>query len=111
MANAKVGGWSKPPPQKALEGLYGHTRRAVIGQIKMTSSILVYNGNDFLKRDIEAMETDKYLSLTSETNNSSNFTVNFWPYVTLGDDWEVALVQAYIPHQGHQRLQGVFSQQ
>ena len=44
------------------------------------------------------METEKYLTLTSEKNNSSNFTVNFWPYVTLGDDWEVALVQAYIPH-------------
>ena len=36
------GGWSKPPPQKALEGLYGQTRDAVIGQIKVTSSNLVY---------------------------------------------------------------------
>ena len=27
----KLGGWSKPPPQKALEGLYGQTRDAVIG--------------------------------------------------------------------------------
>ena len=43
------------------------------------------------------METDKYLTLTSETHNSSNFAVNFWPYLTFGDDWEVALVQAYIP--------------
>ena len=45
------------------------------------------------------METDKYLTLTSATNNSSNFAVNFWPYVTLGEDWEVALEQTYIPHQ------------
>ena len=38
----KLGGWSKPPPQKALEGLYGQTRDAVIGRIKLTSSNLVY---------------------------------------------------------------------
>ena len=45
------------------------------------------------------METDKYLTLTSVTNNSSNFSVHLWPYLTLGEDWEVALVQAYLPHQ------------
>ena len=44
------------------------------------------------------METDKYVTLISETHNSSNFGITFWPYVTLGDEWEVALVQAYIPH-------------
>ena len=44
------------------------------------------------------METDKYLTLISETHNNSNFTVSFWPYVTLGNDWEVVLVQAFIPH-------------
>ena len=44
------------------------------------------------------METDKYLTLTSATNNSSNFSVHFWPYLNSGEDWEVALVQAYIPH-------------
>ena len=38
----KLGGWSKPPPQKAVKGLYGRTRDAVIGRIKMTSSNLVY---------------------------------------------------------------------
>ena len=44
------------------------------------------------------METDKYLTLISETHNSSNFTVTFVDYLTLGDEWEVALVQAYVPH-------------
>ena len=44
------------------------------------------------------METDKYLTLNSATNNSSNFNEPFWPYLTFGEDWEVALVQAYIPH-------------
>ena len=38
----KLGGWSKPPPQKAVKGLYGQTRDAVIGRINMTSSNLVY---------------------------------------------------------------------
>ena len=33
----KLGGWSKPPPQKAVKGLYGQTRDAVIGRINMTS--------------------------------------------------------------------------
>ena len=45
------------------------------------------------------METVKYLTLNSENDNSSNFTVNFWPYLSFGEDWEVALVQAYLPHQ------------
>ena len=36
------GGWSKPPLLKAVKGLYGQTRDAVIGRIKMTSSNLVY---------------------------------------------------------------------
>ena len=42
----KLGGWSKPPPQKALEGLYGQTRDAVIGPIKSDVIIAgVYNDN------------------------------------------------------------------
>ena len=45
------------------------------------------------------METDKYLTLTSESNNSSNFSVHFTDNLTLGEDWEVALVHAYLPHQ------------
>ena len=44
------------------------------------------------------METDKYLTLISEDDNASNFTVNFWPHLEFGEDWEVALVQAYLPH-------------
>ena len=44
------------------------------------------------------METDKYLKLVSETSNNNNFTIHFSDHLTLGDDWEVAMVQAYIPH-------------
>ena len=44
------------------------------------------------------METDKYLTLISEDSYACNFTVNFWPYLEFGEDWEVALVQAYLPH-------------
>ena len=44
------------------------------------------------------METDKYLTLISETSNVNNFTVRFTDELTFGEDWEVALVQAYLPH-------------
>ena len=44
------------------------------------------------------METDKYVTPVSETTNNNNFTVNFINSLTLSEDWEVALVQAYIPH-------------
>ena len=44
------------------------------------------------------METDKYVSLISGTHDVDNFTVHFSNYLTLGDDWEVALVQAYLPN-------------
>ena len=53
------------------------------------------------------METDKYVTLISETHNANNFTVNFVNYFTLGDDWGVALVQAYIPHRDS-HFQGTF---
>ena len=37
--------------QKALEGLYGHRRRAVIGRIKNdVINVGIYNGNVFLKK-------------------------------------------------------------
>ena len=42
------------------------------------------------------METDKYVTLISGTHDVHNFTVRV--DLTLGDDWEVALVQAYLPH-------------
>ena len=42
------------------------------------------------------METDKYVTLISGTHYVHNFTVRV--DLTLGDDWEVALVQAYLPH-------------
>ena len=44
------------------------------------------------------METDKYITLVSETSNNNNFTVHFLNDLTLVVDWEVALVQAYLPH-------------
>ncbi|XP_029183605.2 uncharacterized protein LOC114951611 [Acropora millepora] len=44
------------------------------------------------------MDTDKYLTLISETNNVHNFTVRFTDELTFAEDWEVALVQAYLPH-------------
>ena len=44
------------------------------------------------------METDKYLTLISETSNVDNYTVRFTDQLTFGEDWEVALVQAYLPH-------------
>ena len=44
------------------------------------------------------METEKYLTLISGDDDASDFTVNFTDTLTLGEDWEVALVQAYLPH-------------
>ena len=44
------------------------------------------------------MDTDKYLTLISETHNVDNYTVRFTEPLTFGEDWEVALVQAYLPH-------------
>ena len=44
------------------------------------------------------MDTDKYLTLISETHNVDNFTVRFTEPLTFGEDWEVGLVQAYLPH-------------
>ena len=43
----KLGGWSKPPPEKALEGLYGQTRGAVIGStcfLMTPYNIGIYSG-------------------------------------------------------------------
>ena len=42
------------------------------------------------------METDRYITVTSTQHTANNFTVN--TNVSFGEDWEVALVQAYIPH-------------
>ena len=53
------------------------------------------------------METDKYLTLISETNNNNNFTVNFNAPLVFNVDWEVALVQAYVPHR-HSHFQDHF---
>ena len=44
------------------------------------------------------METDKDVTLISQTHNANNFTVHFISYLTLRNNWEVALVQGYIPH-------------
>ena len=44
------------------------------------------------------METDKYLTLISGDHTGNNFTVNLTDELTFGDEWEVALVQAYMPH-------------
>ena len=43
------------------------------------------------------MDTDKYVTLISGTHNVHNFTVKNIN-LNLGEDWEVALVQAYLPH-------------
>ena len=44
------------------------------------------------------MEKDKYLTLISETHNVDNYTVRFTEPLTFGEDWEVGLVKAYLPH-------------
>ena len=44
------------------------------------------------------METEKYLTLISGDDDASDFTVNFTDTLTFGEDWEVALVQGYLPH-------------
>ena len=44
------------------------------------------------------METDKYLTLISGTHNVDNYKVRFTEPLTFGEDWEVAMVQAYLPH-------------
>ena len=47
---------------------------------------------------VKRMETDKYLTLISGTHNVDGFTVRFTDELIFGEDWEVALVQAYLPH-------------
>ena len=44
------------------------------------------------------METDKYVTLISETYNNNNFDIFLVNYLTFGEGWEMALVQAFIPH-------------
>ena len=44
------------------------------------------------------METDKYISLVSGTHDANNIRFHPSTNLTFGEDWEVALVQAYIPH-------------
>ena len=44
------------------------------------------------------METDKYITLISGVHTGNNFTVYLSTNLTFGEHWEVALVQAYIPH-------------
>ena len=44
------------------------------------------------------METDKYITLISGVHTGNNFRVHLSTNLTFGEDWEVALVQAYIPH-------------
>ena len=50
------------------------------------------------KKKRETMDTDKYITLISGVHNGNNFTVHLSTNLTFGEDWEVALVQAYIPH-------------
>ena len=42
------------------------------------------------------METDKNITVVSGTHDANN--IRFYTNVSFGEDWEVALVQAYIPH-------------
>ena len=42
------------------------------------------------------METDKYITVVSGTYDTNN--IRFYTNLSFGEDWEVALVQAYIPH-------------
>ena len=42
------------------------------------------------------METDKYITVVSGTYNANNIRLR--TDLSFGEDWEVALVQAYIPH-------------
>ena len=52
----------------------------------------IYNGvRRFSKNRDETMERDKYVTLISHTHNN-NFGISFVNYLTLGDDWQVALV-------------------
>ena len=42
------------------------------------------------------METDKYITVVSGTHDTNN--IRLFTNLSFGEDWEVALVQAYIPH-------------
>ena len=42
------------------------------------------------------METDKYITVVSRTHDTNN--IRLFTDLSFGEDWEVALVQAYIPH-------------
>ena len=44
------------------------------------------------------METDKYITVVSGTHDTNN--IRLLTNLSFGEDWEVALVQAYIPHSG-----------
>ena len=100
MVNSKIGGVVKTTPLKSVKGfVWADQRRCDWSDKSVTSSaweyIMVRSGK---KEKRETMETDKYLTLISETSNVNNFTVRFTDALTFGEDWEVALVQAYLPH-------------
>ena len=42
------------------------------------------------------METDKYITVVNGTHDTNN--IRLFTNLSFGEDWEVALVQAYIPH-------------
>ena len=96
MANSKVGGVVKTTPPKTVKGfVWADKRRCDWSDKNDVIDTGIYSGERrfFEKR----METDKCVTLVSEASNN-NFTVHFINWLTFGGDWEVALVQAYLPH-------------
>ena len=72
----------------------------------MTSSAVVYKGSG--QGQIEkTMETEKYVTLVSRTDNNNNFTVVFSSSLTFAEGWAVAVTKASIPH-GHSHFAETF---
>ena len=97
MVDSKIGGVVKTTPLKSVKGfVWADQRRCDWSDKNDVIDPGIYSGvKHFFKK---RMETDKYLTLISGTHNVDNFKVRFTDELTFGEDWEVALVQAYLPH-------------
>ena len=97
MANSKIGGWSKPPPLKSVKGfVWADQRRCDWSDKNDVIEPGIYSGVKRFFFGKKRMETDKYITVVSGTHDTNN--IRLFTNLSFGEDWEVALVQAYIPH-------------
>ena len=100
MANSKIGGVVKTTPLKSVRGFVWADKRRCDWSDKndvIEPGIYIYSGvkRFFCKKK---KKDGKYITVVSGTHDANNIRFYPSPNLSFGKDWEVALVQAYIPH-------------